>query len=140
MTELMKVIIPCKLFCPYCGVQHVDEIRDGERWDRRAHTTHRCQACGEDFDVYVSGIQTPVDAGNSETPTRKTAVWCKKCDHVKTYAKDKLCTGCRVRSTEERKRFVIFRNEICSGCKLSVYPCAFMTKINGKLFCENCEP
>lgn len=28
---------------------------NGEKWDRRAHTTHRCQACGKDCDVYVSG-------------------------------------------------------------------------------------
>lgn len=55
--QLRKVIMPAALFCPYCGARHLDETRGGERWDRRAHTTHRCQAngCGRDFDVYVSG-------------------------------------------------------------------------------------
>lgn len=53
--ELPKLIIQAKLFCPYCGARHVDEERNGEKWHRRAHTTHRCQSCGGDFDVYVSG-------------------------------------------------------------------------------------
>jgi len=55
MAELIKLIIPLKLWCPYCGVRHIDEPRDGQRWERRAHTTHRCQGCGKDFDVFVSG-------------------------------------------------------------------------------------
>lgn len=48
-------MIKVRLHCPHCGSRHVDAERNGERWDRRAHTTHRCQDCGEDFDVYVSG-------------------------------------------------------------------------------------
>jgi len=67
----MKLIIEYRLFCPYCGVRHVDETRKGERWDRRAHTTHRCQNCGEDFDVYVSGrAQSDDDAGGGEIISR----------------------------------------------------------------------
>lgn len=54
-AEVPCLIIPIKLWCPHCGVTHIDETRGGERWDRRAHTTHRCQDCGGDFDVYVSG-------------------------------------------------------------------------------------
>lgn len=57
----MKMILAVRIFCPRCGARHVDETRDGERWDRRAHTTHRCQGCEQDFDVYVSG------ASDSET-------------------------------------------------------------------------
>lgn len=56
--NLPRVIIDAVLFCPHCGARHVDESRNGEKWHRRAHTTHRCQACGGDFDVYVSG-QSP---------------------------------------------------------------------------------
>lgn len=56
MSELPKLIIPAKLWCPHCGAPHVDEERDGERWNRRAHTTHRCQECGGDFDVFVTGV------------------------------------------------------------------------------------
>lgn len=53
--ELPKLVIPVKLFCPYCGSRHIDAERNGEKWHRRAHTTHRCQSCGGDFDVFVSG-------------------------------------------------------------------------------------
>lgn len=55
MKHLPRIIIDAVLFCPHCGARHVDESRNGEKWHRRAHTTHRCQACGGDFDVYVSG-------------------------------------------------------------------------------------
>lgn len=58
-TQLLKLIIPVKLFCPYCGARHIDETRLNEKWDRRAHTTHRCQTCFGDFDAYVSGAPDP---------------------------------------------------------------------------------
>jgi len=57
--NLPRIIIDAALFCPHCGARHVDEARNGEKWHRRAHTTHRCQACGGDFDVYVSGQAPP---------------------------------------------------------------------------------
>lgn len=53
--NLPRIIIDAKLFCPHCGERHIDESRNGEKWHRRAHTTHRCQKCSGDFDVYVSG-------------------------------------------------------------------------------------
>ena len=55
----IKLIIETALYCPHCGERHVDETRNDERWDRRAHTTHRCQNCKLDFDVYVSGEPIP---------------------------------------------------------------------------------
>ena len=55
MSAMVRQIIPVKLWCPHCGTRHVDEERKGEKWHRRAHTTHRCQGCGRDWDVYVSG-------------------------------------------------------------------------------------
>lgn len=55
MGHLPRIIIDAPLYCPHCGSRHVDESRNGEKWHRRAHTTHRCQHCGGDFDVYVSG-------------------------------------------------------------------------------------
>lgn len=57
MPELMKVIIPIKLWCPYCGTRHIDKERNGEKWHRRAHTTHRCQGCGKDWE---STLAAPV--------------------------------------------------------------------------------
>ncbi len=52
-----KIIVPAKLFCPHCGERHVewDGGDPNMRWERRAHTTHRCRSCGGDFDVYVGG-------------------------------------------------------------------------------------
>lgn len=61
MSNLPRIIIDAVLYCPHCGVRHVDESRNGEKWHRRAHTTHRCQSCSKDFDVYVSG-QAPDEA------------------------------------------------------------------------------
>lgn len=55
LMNLPRIIIDAVLFCPHCGTNHVDEERNGEKWHRRAHTTHRCQSCRGDFDVYVSG-------------------------------------------------------------------------------------
>lgn len=68
----MMIIVELKLWCPNCGAQHVDETRNGERWDRRAHTTHRCQSCSKDFDVYVSGAK-PVDAAPVQTAAQLKA-------------------------------------------------------------------
>lgn len=53
--QLPRIILDAPLWCPHCGERHVDEERDGEKWQRRAHTTHRCCGCGGDFDVFVSG-------------------------------------------------------------------------------------
>lgn len=58
--NLPRIIIDAVLFCPHCGANHVDEDRNGEKWHRRAHTTHRCQSCGKDFYVYVSGQAPPL--------------------------------------------------------------------------------
>lgn len=57
MAHLPRIILDAVLFCPHCGGRHIDESRNGEKWHRRAHTTHRCQHCGQDFDVYVSGAE-----------------------------------------------------------------------------------
>lgn len=55
MSDIIRIIVPYRVFCPHCGARHVDETRNGERWDRRAHTTHRCQACFQDWEITVSG-------------------------------------------------------------------------------------
>jgi hypothetical protein len=64
-----RIIIDAALFCPHCGARHVDGGDD--KWHRRAHTTHRCQACGKDFDVYVSGSSAaPTDASTDDADFR----------------------------------------------------------------------
>ncbi len=65
MAHLPRIIVDAPLYCPHCGARHVDESRNGEKWHRRAHTTHRCQACRRDFDVYVSG-EAPPDPSTSD--------------------------------------------------------------------------
>lgn len=68
MIELLKIIIPLKIFCPHCGERHIDDRRDSERWERRAHTTHRCQQCAMDFDVFVSGVAEGGEKSTFPTP------------------------------------------------------------------------
>lgn len=55
MSNTVRLIIPARLWCPYCGVRHIDEKRNSGRWDRQAHTTHRCVGCQREWEVYVSG-------------------------------------------------------------------------------------
>lgn len=40
--------VPMTLFCPFCGVQHVDE---GE-WATRPHKTHQCQSCKKEWRLF----------------------------------------------------------------------------------------
>lgn len=34
------------LFCPACGLQHVDISQPEKGWDNPPHKTHECQGCG----------------------------------------------------------------------------------------------
>lgn len=61
-TTRRFIVMQAPVYCPYCGEVHIDEERNGQRWDRRGHTTHRCQSCGSDFDVFVSGMR-PLSLG-----------------------------------------------------------------------------
>ncbi len=82
MTELPKLIIIAQMWCPHCGVQHVDEDRNGERWSRRAHTTHRCQGCGQDFDVYVSGASEPMILRTVDREDTREGCQDGECGHA----------------------------------------------------------
>jgi hypothetical protein len=76
MAHLPRLIIDAPLFCPHCGDRHVDESRNGEKWHRRAHTTHRCQSCSKDFDVYVSGQDfEPVPEATPTTSWTRVGGW-----------------------------------------------------------------
>lgn len=57
--RVMQLVIPARLWCPYCGERHVDSEQLGEKWYRRAHTTHRCrnEYCLREFDVFVYGSE-----------------------------------------------------------------------------------
>lgn len=78
--NLPRLIIDAVLHCPHCGARHADESRNGEKWHRRAHTTHRCQSCGKDFDVYVSG-QAP-DSAPVRTTANLPADWAIQALHA----------------------------------------------------------
>ncbi len=51
------LVLKASLYCPHCGSRHIESVGGDPklRWERRAHTTHRCRGCGGDFNVYVSG-------------------------------------------------------------------------------------
>lgn len=101
MSRSLRIIVPIDLFCPYCGKRHVDENRNGIDWHKKAHTTHRCQHCGKDFDVYASGA--PEGATKIKKGAGKLCVKCKKI-----YIKDnegEICTACwGTRELREKKR------------------------------------
>ncbi|MDO5947873.1 hypothetical protein [Burkholderia cepacia] len=90
--------IPMLLFCPACGLQHVDApepARDGEEaWDNPPHRSHKCHACETVWrpadvpTVGVASIQTSGQADNWDLSAR-------------TVANDapEMCAGCVARCT-----------------------------------------
>lgn len=71
------------LFCPACGVQHIDapdhdDIHwiDGARsipWDNPPHRSHLCQGCGHIWrpaDVPTEGVASIATQGNADSPSQ----------------------------------------------------------------------
>ncbi|CAB3753955.1 hypothetical protein [Paraburkholderia humisilvae] len=83
-SELDAVPIPMLLFCPKCGLQHVDAAepaRVGESvWDKPPHRSHRCHACATVWrpadvpTVGVASIGTTGQADNWERVAHTVAV------------------------------------------------------------------
>lgn len=51
--------IPMILFCPDCGLQHVDAPDEARGWTNAPHRTHLCHGCGHHFrpaDVPTNGV------------------------------------------------------------------------------------
>lgn len=51
--------IPMVLWCPACGMQHIDEPAPEKGWDNPPHRSHECQACGlvwRPADVPTTGV------------------------------------------------------------------------------------
>jgi hypothetical protein len=42
----LRAPIPMLMYCPRCGVQHVDKPSDDGSWTNPPHYTHTCQSCG----------------------------------------------------------------------------------------------
>ena len=71
--------IPMILFCPLCGVQHIDKADedasaypDGHesRWDNPPHRSHLCAACGciwRPADVPTTGVERIATRGKADT-------------------------------------------------------------------------
>jgi hypothetical protein len=60
--------IPMILFCPACGVQHIDEAT--ETWANPPHRSHKCQACDHIWrpaDVETTGVVEITTMGKTDT-------------------------------------------------------------------------
>ncbi len=68
-AELRDVGIPCELFCPQCGAQHVDAPDTEQGWDNPPHRTHKCHACGHlwrPYPVATFGVLAQRPAASAE--------------------------------------------------------------------------
>lgn len=77
--QMMRDPIPMILFCPTCGMQHIDApetdatvYSDGHEssWDNPPHRSHLCHACGciwRPADVPTTGIAKIETRGKADT-------------------------------------------------------------------------
>jgi hypothetical protein len=62
------VTINMVLYCPACGVQHIDEPSEG--WDNPPHRSHLCHGCGciwRPADVATNGVADIKTEGSADT-------------------------------------------------------------------------
>jgi len=65
------------LFCPACGLQHIDQPQPEKNWDNPPHRSHECQGCGHVWrpaDVATNGvaaIQTKGTRDGSPAPAQQ---------------------------------------------------------------------
>ncbi|MBN3776188.1 hypothetical protein G3O06_01240 [Burkholderia sp. Ac-20345] len=90
--------IPMLLFCPACGLQHVDApepAHDGEEaWDNPPHRSHKCHACATVWrpaDVPTVGVASIQTSGQADN-------WDRAARTVANDAPEK-CAGCVARCT-----------------------------------------
>lgn len=51
--------VPLLLYCPACGLQHVDAPDEAKNWSNPPHRSHECQGCGHVWrpaDVATVGV------------------------------------------------------------------------------------
>lgn len=74
--------IPMILFCPFCGMQHIDrdERPDGDDWTTRPHRSHLCKpadgGCGAVWrpcDRPTVGVEYLNTQGKNDTPSQRMA-------------------------------------------------------------------
>lgn len=64
-AALRDVGIPCELFCPECGHQHVDAPEPEIGWTNPPHRTHKCHACDHlwrPYPVATFGVESTTTA------------------------------------------------------------------------------
>ncbi|MBR8029206.1 hypothetical protein KDX27_35090 [Burkholderia cenocepacia] len=81
--DLKAAPIPMLLFCPECGLQHIDapeQARHGEKaWDNPPHRSHKCRGCATVWrpadvpTIGVASIQTSGQADNWDRPAHTVA-------------------------------------------------------------------
>lgn len=62
--------IPMLLFCPKCGLQHVDEADPSSGWANPPHRSHLCHDCGTIWrpaDVPTIGVVSILTFGSADT-------------------------------------------------------------------------
>jgi hypothetical protein len=82
LADAYEAPIPMLLFCPKCGLQHIDAPEDGfhegadaqsgawsPRWDNPPHRSHLCLGCGHIWrpcDRYTTGVAAIETAGKAD--------------------------------------------------------------------------
>lgn len=62
--------IPMILYCPSCGMKHIDEPNEAKGWTNPPHRSHECQHCGvvwRPADVATVGVHTITTKGKVDT-------------------------------------------------------------------------
>lgn len=62
--------IPMILFCPYCGLQHIDAPEPDKGWTNPPHKSHLCHDCGHVWrpaDVATTGVESLTTVGEKDT-------------------------------------------------------------------------
>lgn len=62
--------LPLVLFCPVCGVQHIDAPDPEKGWDNPPHRSHLCSGCGlvwRPADIHTTGVARVDTQGASDT-------------------------------------------------------------------------
>jgi len=69
-------VVPMLLFCPECGLQHIDEPDERTpEWDNPPHRSHLCHGCGciwRPADIPTEGVLNLATSGQADTwaPTK----------------------------------------------------------------------
>lgn len=69
-VPLYEAPLPMMLYCPRCGLQHIDKPAPEKGWDNPPHRSHECQGCGcvwRPADVTTTGVAAVQSRGHADT-------------------------------------------------------------------------